>query len=661
MKHYIKYFLGLAALPMMVACSQDDVLPGGGDDIVDNTEGVYMSLNLSFGQATRSYTDGPGTSNDGEELGTIAENKVSKVLLVLARKSDNGLIAYSQIPGDNLTPMTSGDQQLYKATGKFTKTTLNEYYTTTADRDVNVFVFCNPTSSFEQVIKTAELGDTGWTDAQISLSENGTTNPWTMSTDEKAEGKFFMSNYRIATRSLPAKLDDWNDFMTLAKPFDLSGFNNAGQSSEVDNHTGRGAIEVHRLAARFDFMDGSTDKSGNGVGDFTYNVVFDRDNEPIVQCRIQEMALVNMSNKEYVLERVSSNGLNQNFSLCGPEMPWYSDAIGTVIEGSGNYVVSSWSQEKATGITSEFGNYFLYPFFGSNGKVSPKGAGWDWIRTTDNFDAEGYKRWRYLSENTLPEPASKQANGQSTGVVFKAKMIPTEALKNSTDKWEKMLYQTLSAPEYKDTYKDHILYSYAGSLYVGWENVQAAALAAAGYDATKGQDQHLDTQASLYLACYGRGGVGTVKNDAGEVVFTDEKPADTSSCNYLWTLWDATGRQLNNELTAFKLAATTTGFTLYQSDSDNNGDWGYWCYYYYWNRHNNNNQAGVMGPMEFAVVRNNVYKLAVTKLSTLGHPRLPENDPSDPTPDTPDESADIYMTVSVKVLPWVVRINNIEF
>lgn len=68
-----------------------------------------------------------------------------------------------------------------------------------------------------------------------------------------------------------------------------------------------------------------------------------------------------------------------------------------------------------------------------------------------------------------------------------------------------------------------------------------------------------------------------------------------------------------------------------------------------------------MGPMEFAVVRNNVYKLAVTNIKQLGHPRIPENDPDPKDPDDPDESSDIYITLSVEVLPWTVRVNNIEF
>ena len=68
-----------------------------------------------------------------------------------------------------------------------------------------------------------------------------------------------------------------------------------------------------------------------------------------------------------------------------------------------------------------------------------------------------------------------------------------------------------------------------------------------------------------------------------------------------------------------------------------------------------------MGPMEFAVVRNNVYKLSVDKISRLGHPRIPGNDPNKPTPETPDESDEIYLDVTVEIAPWAVRLNSIIF
>ena len=112
-------------------------------------------------------------------------------------------------------------------------------------------------------------------------------------------------------------------------------------------------------------------------------------------------------------------------------------------------------------------------------------------------------------------------------------------------------------------------------------------------------------------------------------------------------------------------------FTLYDvsNETDNYGEgdnstsqgWGYYCYYFYWNRHNDNGVPGVMAPMEFSVVRNNVYKLAVTKINQIGHPIDPSNDPTPPDPHDDDEEQNVYLNLQVEVLPWTVRVNNIEF
>ncbi len=104
-------------------------------------------------------------------------------------------------------------------------------------------------------------------------------------------------------------------------------------------------------------------------------------------------------------------------------------------------------------------------------------------------------------------------------------------------------------------------------------------------------------------------------------------------------------------------AAVAAGFTIFKPNADKK----YEVLYYYWNRHNDNNNNGSMGPMEFAVVRNNVYKLSVTGVDKFGHPTDPDDDPDPENPEDPDEEDDVYFKVAVEVLPWVVRINNIEF
>ena len=100
------------------------------------------------------------------------------------------------------------------------------------------------------------------------------------------------------------------------------------------------------------------------------------------------------------------------------------------------------------------------------------------------------------------------------------------------------------------------------------------------------------------------------------------------------------------------------GFTIYRPDGNN-----YYSYYLYWNRHNDNgtDKNTIMGPMEFATVRNNIYKLSVTKVSRLGHPGDPNDDPDPDDPGDEDEKDHLFFSVECEILKWVVRGNDIEF
>lgn len=59
--------------------------------------------------------------------------------------------------------------------------------------------------------------------------------------------------------------------------------------------------------------------------------------------------------------------------------------------------------------------------------------------------------------------------------------------------------------------------------------------------------------------------------------------------------------------------------------------------------------------MEFAIVRNNIYSLAVTDINGIGDAAI------DPNPGTENESSVGYIKVEAKIIPWTVRFNNIEF
>lgn len=93
---------------------------------------------------------------------------------------------------------------------------------------------------------------------------------------------------------------------------------------------------------------------------------------------------------------------------------------------------------------------------------------------------------------------------------------------------------------------------------------------------------------------------------------------------------------------------TESNMDLYQARKYEKTNDGYRCYYIYWVRHLDNYKPTVMGVMEFAIVRNNLYRLRVANISGVGDPSVSV------IPDTPDEG-ETYLKVVLNVKPWIVR------
>ena len=105
--------------------------------------------------------------------------------------------------------------------------------------------------------------------------------------------------------------------------------------------------------------------------------------------------------------------------------------------------------------------------------------------------------------------------------------------------------------------------------------------------------------------------------------------------------------------------AEDAGTTLDKDDLDAAGIVRYegnQCYYYT-NRikHFDNQDETSMGEMEFAIMRNNIYSLSITKISDIGAPFI------DPTPGTENETEEAALQIEAKIVPWIVRYNDIEF
>ena len=119
---------------------------------------------------------------------------------------------------------------------------------------------------------------------------------------------------------------------------------------------------------------------------------------------------------------------------------------------------------------------------------------------------------------------------------------------------------------------------------------------------------------------------------------------------------DASGKKV--DLSAYStddVAASVVGLDVYKNGK---------CFYYSnkikhydnvtidENGERNENGTGVM---EFAIMRNNIYSLAIGTISDIGSSTV------EPLIGTPAEDTGAYITMRARILPWIVRFNDINF
>lgn len=416
--------------------------------------------------------------------------------------------------------------------------------------------------------------------------------------EESAQVENLVEKAHTITDSEDASVWEDNNFlMSNAVKHEITLPESWNENLSSGNPFPIGKIKVERSVARFDYRAKYADNIYRVRDDLEATSEEDTDN-PGIYIQLTDVALINMSKSFYYLRRVSANGQNEKASICG-------------VETKNNYVVDTDAADKLKYTTaSDWPNKkdnFFYNLEESNT--------WQWTSLADISDneednaikpndKEGYHIWRYAIENTIPddndgstEHNTLQKNGITTGVVFRAK-IGKDANYSGDVKWD----------------LDDPIYVFRNVLYGNWEAV----------------------------------GDYAKKNSSSEVAYA------------------------YNAVEAGDYDYEEAGFTVYTPNADGN----HYAYYYYWNRHNDNGKNGqsgkedpVMGPMEFAVVRNNVYKLSVEAIYRFGYPEgeapdpdTPDEEKPTPDPDEPDpEDPKVFLEVMVKVLPWVVRENNIEF
>lgn len=368
-----------------------------------------------------------------------------------------------------------------------------------------------------------------------------------------------------------------------------------------------GRVLVERVCARFDFAQTSVQHEGKDLDPNVYPIyeyVADKDGQfgsgsMGLQgfVNIDAMALVNEATKFYYLSRVAPN-----------EGQGQAAHPGTPITILGQETPNDWVISPAKTNADWFYSFIPNPEgklpdpssslfkYTAIADLNEEDTDNDWNSEKKRYD---YKIWRYTTENTI-DLVSDQKYGSTTGVVFRGYLSAPEGTKLATA-------ITSGKP----------IYSHEGIMY-----------------------GNLD-QLKVYVSKYPRSAVSIAWQAARD--FTIDLTKYKTEADIL--------KFLNEDPKANADFGSSDYFNVY---TQTNGK--YYTYYFYPNRHNDNGNNTVMGPMEFATVRNNVYKLRLTNIYRWGNPG---DKPFDP--ENPDEDPEVYFRVEVEVLPWVVRINDIEF
>lgn len=366
-----------------------------------------------------------------------------------------------------------------------------------------------------------------------------------------------------------------------------------------DNPFPLGEVSVTRVCARFDFR-----QVNNNIYPI-YKMGFDKVEENrVADIEVLEMAPINIAKEFYFLPRVSADGQNSNFTLSG-------------IETNKNWVVSPYADLKKNKLVEGaeiFNNYFyandefIGRDFASADLVYTKLSSLTEDDNDPNWDGasagtvkDDYKIWRYVTENTIPEIESQQA-GITTGIVFKAE------IKNPAQ----------GTPLAEAMAKGASIYEFRNVIYGDATTMRNTAMA-------QGEDS------PLYKA---------VASVFGEGVFMADEEGNLPAVK------DAVSGQQQ--------------FKIYRNSGTKEAP-RYYTYYVYYNRHNDNNDSGNMGTMEFGTVRNNIYKIYINTIAQFGHTEKPGDDDDPEKPDDPDEDPKSYFSVVCRVLPWMVRVNGIDF
>lgn len=541
--------------------------PDGGDTPGMSDAFIQLSFGMADAQGTRANPDG-GEDGDGHEAGQTNENSVSTAVAFLfdANVTVNGEASTSVTPV--YFPSVTGPTEA-GGTGIDAVWETAPVQTTVENGDYNVIVVANP-------------GDNRWWEQ----AENQTLGAVRDYIQQKAWKKAESSDGTIS----------YSDFLMSSadEPTEKLTINN-----NSENEPAKVTVNVERMAARVDYLAENeytcTDPAYNGA-----------------TVEITGATIVNrLTAGSYLLKRVADDVNGTNLEYLGDET-----AENTVAT---NYVLDPWTKLK----TQQNLEDEVFEVNGQNVAAaglydaetyiptrSDNPEDWaDYCKAGVDATEDNYLRVGYALENTTGK--LETSLNYNTGIVFKAQFHP-QGVDGYNDgqtffTYNGTIYPTLTNmmgqlnnKEDFSTYADDAIKALSG-----WDGLKN--FAASFVNDPTGYDDYLTDYADEHL---------TERFDADAEVLTWTYYMN----NILGVVEDAqNGPQINQN-------GAETRAKLYESSEEllrtyYNGQ----CYYIWWLRHSNDGDDETNGVMEYAVVRNNIYKVNVESIYSLGGD-IPDNE-----------------------------------
>lgn len=344
-------------------------------------------------------------------------------------------------------------------------------------------------------------------------------------------------------------------------------------NSNPENDPATAEVNVERMAARLDYKA----EASYTCTDPAY---------PDATVEITGAALVNnLTAGSYIIKRVADDVNGTNLSYLGDETADENDA-------ATNYVLDPWTASKNGNL---YGTWFMNGYSDPNwwaGYVQPG---------TPVSDGAEWQRIGYTLENTTAADAA--GSDYSTGVVFKATFHPQSVANYQDGATFFALGTHLFA-----SMEDMMTYVYGADFSQFDNKIDACTDWAAVKNFAASL---LDNDPSGYKS-FLQG-----QDDTQDLTSVKEslkwKAYMLNKCGYSASLNDGVYSVTldQNEDISTREALQPYGTRTYEDAT---------CYYTWWVRHSNDNDDTKKGIMEYAIVRNNIYKLTVNSIYSLGGP-----------------------------------------